>query len=276
MTGLKESRTRGAWVQETARVLAQRADGDICKLTLEAPAIARRAVAGQFVQVYPTPRHLAGADPLLRRPLSFCEIRPDEGLISLIYRVVGKGTRLLATARAGDQLDLLGPLGHSFPDPEAGSGLLVLVGGGLGIPPMVAAAYRARRHRPVVALAGARSAAYLAGVAELAATGVSLTVMTDDGSAGRQGLVTEPLQRLAEEGRVGEVWACGPEPMLAAVKAICQAGAVPCFVSVERHMACGFGACIGCTIPKAGEPGYWKTCQDGPVFPAEEVMIGAN
>jgi dihydroorotate dehydrogenase electron transfer subunit len=273
---LKASRSKVQWVQEWASVVEQSGEGDVYKLTLKAPEIARRAVAGQFAEVRPVPgRGAVAIDPLLRRPLSICEIRPEEGIITLIYRVVGRGTALMANVTAGQELDLMGPLGHSFPDPAAGKGLLVLVGGGLGIPPMAAAAARARAAgRHVTAVLGARSARYLAGAAELRATGAPATIMTDDGSAGQQGFVTVPLKQLLDLNAAGEVWACGPEAMLAAVKALCAAAGVPCFVSVERHMACGFGACIGCTVPKAGEPGFLKACQDGPVFLAEEVELG--
>jgi dihydroorotate dehydrogenase electron transfer subunit len=276
MTDLKASRSRGPWVQEYAAVVGHEGQGDVYKLTLRAPEIARRAVAGQFVEVRATAgRSAAGFDPLLRRPFSFCEIRPDDGVISLIYRVVGRGTKVLSELAPGTELDVMGPLGHSFPDPAAGRGTLVLVGGGLGIPPMAAAAERAVAvGRECHAVLGARTAAYLAGAAEVAAAGVSVTTVTDDGSFGRRGVVTEPLGALLAEGEVGEVWACGPEPMLQAVKQLCLASRTPCFVSVERHMACGFGACIGCTVPKAGQPGFYKACQDGPVFPAEEVELG--
>lgn len=243
--------------------------GDIYKLTLRAPEIARRAVAGQFVEVRCAPGRAAAVDPLLRRPFSICEILPDG--VSIIYRVVGRGTRALSELPAGAELDLMGPLGHSFPDPAAGQGRLVLVGGGLGIPPMVAAAVRAvAAGRDVVAVVGARTEAFLAGLTELSATGVPVTVMTDDGSVGQKGLVTQAAA-LAE---AAEVWACGPEGMLQAVKQACLTRGIPCFVSVERHMACGFGLCIGCTVPKAGGGGYLKACQDGPVFAAEEVELG--
>jgi len=239
------------------------------KLVLRAPEVARRAVAGQFVEVRCTPPESASFDPLLRRPISICEILPDG--ISLIYRVVGRGTSALSAVAAGAQLDLLGPLGNGFPDPAAGSGRLVLVGGGLGIPPMVAAAARSlAAGRSVVAVVGARTAAYLAGLGELRATGVDVQVVTDDGSAGAKGVVTSVMD-LRE---AGEVWACGPEGMLQAVKQICVPAQVPCFLSVERHMACGFGLCIGCTVPKADGSGYLKACQDGPVFAAEEVALG--
>jgi dihydroorotate dehydrogenase electron transfer subunit len=273
--GLKGSRSKGVWVQEWATVVAHAGQGDVFKLTLRAPEIARRAVAGQFVEVRCTPGRGEAIDLLLRRPFSICEIRPDEGEITLIYRVVGKGTKALSLVAAGMELDVMGPLGHSFPDPAVGAGPLVLVGGGLGIPPMVAAAERAvRAGRETLAIVGARSKVYLAGRSELDALNVPVKVMTDDGSAGEKGFVTSPLKALVESGEVAEVWACGPEGMLQAVKALCVPAGVRCFVSVERHMACGFGACIGCTVPKAGAPGFYKACQDGPVFAAEEVEIG--
>lgn len=275
MISLKESRTRGEWVDVSATIVAQSGDGEVYKLVLKAPAIARRAVAGQFVEVSCAPAASRSVDPLLRRPFSLCEIRPEAGEISLIYRVVGHGTRVLSALGPGTELMVMGPLGHSFPDPAAGAGTLVLVGGGLGIPPMAAAAERAvAAGRKTAAVLGARSARYLAGAVELAATGVMVTTVTDDGSAGVQGIVTDPLADMLAAGEAREVWACGPEPMLQAVKELCVAAKVPCFVSVERHMACGYGICIGCTVPRAGQPGFYKACQDGPVFAAEEVELG--
>jgi dihydroorotate dehydrogenase electron transfer subunit len=223
---------------------------------------------------------VGGVDPLLRRPFSLCEIRPESGEITLIYRVVGRGTEILAEAPVGARLLTMGPLGYSFPDPSVGSGELLLVGGGLGIPPMVAAVSAAvKAGRPVRAILGARSARYLAGAAELQALGVRVDLVTDDGTAGEQGVVTGPLAAAlagatAEAPAKAEVWACGPEGMLKAVGALAAQHGAPCFLSVERHMACGFGACIGCTVPKASGEGFFKACQDGPVFLAEEVTLG--
>lgn len=272
---LKASRTRSPMTQEYARVLAHTGAGDVFKLVLHAPEVARRAVAGQFVEVRCVPGRGASLDPLLRRPFSLCEIRPDAATVSLIYRVVGRGTRALADIEPGSELDILGPLGCSFPDPAAGSGRLVLVGGGLGIPPMVAAAERAvAAGREAVAIVGARSERYLAGAVELAAASLPVTVMTDDGSAGARGFVTVPLAEWVRSAEVGEVWACGPEGMLEAVAGLCAEPGIPCFVSVERFMACGFGVCIGCTVPRAGSPGFLKACYDGPVFDAREVVLG--
>jgi dihydroorotate dehydrogenase electron transfer subunit len=272
-----DTRRRAEWLQELCEVLAhERHPGEIYKLVLRAPAIAARTLPGHFVEVKCLPGDApAGFDPLLRRPFSACEIMPEQGVISLIYRVVGRGTRVLSAAAPGQRLDLLGPLGKSFPDPQAGSGRLVLVGGGLGIPPMAAAArWAAAAGREAAVILGARTAHFLAGAAEVAASGLPVTVVTDDGTAGRKALVTEPLQEMAAAGQAGEVWACGPEGMLVAVKAACEQAGVPCYVSVERFMACGFGACIGCTIPRADGPGFYKTCQEGPVFPAAEVILG--
>jgi dihydroorotate dehydrogenase electron transfer subunit len=272
MQGLKASRSKGPWVREWATVVSHDGQGDVYKLVLRAPEVARRAVAGQFVEVRCTAGRSLVVDPLLRRPFSICSI--DGDTVSVIYRVVGRGTALLSGVAPGAELDVMGPLGHSFPDPSVGAGRLVLVGGGLGIPPMVAAAARAVSvGRPVTAVVGARSVGYLAGLEELRATGVDVVVVTDDGSAGARGMVTGPLASALADG-AGEVWACGPEGMLQAVKELCARAGVACFVSVERHMACGFGACIGCTVPKADGPGYLKACQDGPVFAAEEVKLG--
>jgi dihydroorotate dehydrogenase electron transfer subunit len=276
---LKASRRVVQWVDEPALVTAHKGDGEVFKLTLQAPEIASLAAPGQFVMV-----KVGGVDPLLRRPFSLCEIRPETGEITLIYRVVGHGTGILAAAPVGARLLTMGPLGHSFPDPAVGSGELLLVGGGLGIPPMVAAAAAAKAvGRPVQAILGARSARYLAGAAELQALGVEVTLVTDDGSAGERGLVTGPLAvALAaagagaspEGGPRSEVWACGPEGMLKVVGALAAQAGAPCFLSVERHMACGFGACIGCTVEKGSGDGFYKACTDGPVFLAEEVTLG--
>lgn len=312
---LKASRRRVQWVDEPAVVVAHEGDGEVFKLTLQAPQIAKMAAPGQFVMV-----KVGGVDPLLRRPFSLCEIRPESGEITLIYRVVGHGTGILAEAPVGARLLTMGPLGYSFPDPSVGSGELLLVGGGLGIPPMVAAAAAAVKvGRKVSAILGARSARYLAGAAELQALGVKVTLVTDDGSVGERGVVTGPLGAALERASAGagavagagaeagaeagalagvdalagaeagalagaeagvavrpfaEVWACGPEGMLKAVGALAAQHGAPCFLSVERHMACGFGACIGCTVPTAAGDGFFKACQDGPVFLAEEVLLG--
>ena len=269
-----DGRYRGEWLEERAEVLDQRRPGpDWLTLTLRAPAIASRAEPGQFVQVRVSTAEGWVNDPLLRRPLSFATLDTGRGTLSLIYRVVGRGTALLAQVRPGEHLSLLGPLGTSFPDPARDHCRpLVLVGGGLGIPPMAcAAAWATAAGRRPTAILGARNAAYLAGATEVAATGIPVHPVTEDGSAGRRGLVTDLLAEMLTPDT--DVWACGPNPMLAAVKDLCAARGARAWLCVERPMACGFGVCIGCVIPRADGGGYLKACVDGPVFPAPEVNV---
>jgi dihydroorotate dehydrogenase electron transfer subunit len=266
-----DARRRSPWLEEEAEVLSQEQRGpDWFALALRAPTIAARALPGQFVQL----RIGQGVDPLLRRPFSFCTLQPEDGTFTLIYRVVGAGTRLLSLVRPGERLSLLGPLGLSFPSPDAGDPgrRLMLVGGGLGIPPLACAAAWARRAgRGTLALLGARTAAYLAGAAEVKATGAEVVAVTEDGTAGRAGLVTDVLGEILTA--TDDVWACGPNAMLAAVRTLCRQRGARGWLCVEQPMACGFGVCIGCAVPKADGSGYLKACVDGPVFPAEAVEL---
>ncbi len=265
------------FIEECCPVLVHERPGpDWFRLTLRAPTIARRVQAGQFVGVALHDPDLA--DPLLRRPLSVCTADRAEGTISLIYRSVGRGTAILARFRPGEVLRLLGPLGQPFPVPASSrasalqaGGHLFLVGGGLGIPPLALAAASVAGMPAVTAILGARTASYLAGADEVASTGVRTVLITEDGSAGLAGIVTAPLGSLLEAG--DEVWACGPDAMLAAVRECATQAGAACWLSVERPMACGFGVCIGCTIPRSGG-GFAKACVDGPVFAGAEVILG--
>ena len=267
-----DPRHRGRPVAERALVTRHVQDGpDWWHLTLRVPSVAAIARPGQFLQVQVQPQPQA-YDPLLPRPLSFCTLDAEHGEISLIYRVVGRGTALLARALPGTPLGVFGPLGQSFPDPDRGAGQLLLVGGGLGIPPLAAAAAWARARRPA-AILGARRADDLAGQAQVAAATRSVAVCTEDGSAGTRGLVTDLLAPALSAG--SEVWACGPMPMLASVAALCRARGAECWLALETPMACGFGVCMGCAV-EAARGGYLKACTDGPVLPAEAVRWAAS
>jgi dihydroorotate dehydrogenase electron transfer subunit len=282
MGGLSDGRQRTPWRAEDAEVLSHERRGpDWYTLELSAPGIARLALPGQFVQVQVTPSDpvLAVADPLLRRPLSLCTIDGRAGRIAVIYRVVGRGTLLLSRLRVGDGLSLLGPLGCSFPDPArpmARTRPLLLVGGGLGIPPLAAAAaWAVRCGRTPLALLGAASAAQLAGAAEVEASGARIQVATEDGSQGARGRVTLLLEAALAHAPQAEVWACGPEAMLAEVRRRASAAGAPCWLCVERPMACGFGVCLGCAIARADGQGYLRACVEGPVVPAQEVALSS-
>jgi dihydroorotate dehydrogenase electron transfer subunit len=262
-------------VRELCEVLERRRAGAYQALTVVAPRIAGAARPGQFVHL------LAGEDRSfpLRRPFSIHRVeRPGEalGTVEVVFDVVGAGTRALAGLRPHDVVDVLGPLGRPFTPPEEPEGC-VLVGGGYGTAPLffLAGELRARRCRVDFAV-GAATAARLLDAMEAKRLGHSLTVTTDDGSAGRRGLVTDPLPDLLARTGAGRVYACGPMPMLAAVSRVAAAAGVPCQVAVEEQMACGTGICFSCVLPvgpegSPGESRMARSCLEGPVFDGTAV-----
>jgi dihydroorotate dehydrogenase electron transfer subunit len=254
-------------VRELCEVLDRRRVGEYQALTLAAPQIAAAAQPGQFVHL------LAGEDRAtpLRRPFSIHRAEPPGGSgggsMEVVFDVVGAGTRALAGLRPHDVVDALGPLGRAFDPPEAPSGC-VLVGGGYGTAPLffLAAELRARRCRVDVVI-GAATAARLLDATAAERLGDSLTVTTDDGSAGRCGLVTDPLPELLAATGAERVYACGPMPMLAAVSRVAAAAGVACQVAVEEQMACGTGICFSCVLPVGPGPTRMaRSCLEGPVF----------
>jgi dihydroorotate dehydrogenase electron transfer subunit len=264
-------------VRELCEVLERRRVGAYQALTLVAPRVAEQARPGQFVHV------LAGQDRSfpLRRPFSIHRVErlggspggsgAALGTVEVVFDVVGAGTLALSRLRTHDVVDVLGPLGRPFTPPPAPTGCL-LVGGGYGTAPLVflATELRVRRCRVDFAL-GAASAGRLLDAMEAKRLGRSLTLTTDDGSAGRRGLVTDPLPDLLARTGAGQVYACGPMPMLAAVSRVAAAAGVPCQVAVEEHMACGTGICFSCVLPVGGESPAEPTrmarsCLEGPVF----------
>jgi dihydroorotate dehydrogenase electron transfer subunit len=186
------------------------------------------------------------------------------GTFEIVFDVVGAGTRALAGLRPHDVVDALGPLGRAFDPPQAPAGC-VLVGGGYGTAPLffLATELRARGCR-VDVVVGAATAGRLLDAVAAERLGHSLTVTTDDGSAGRRGLVTDPLPELLAGTGAERVYACGPMPMLAAVSRVAAAAGVACQVAVEEQMACGTGICFSCVLPVGGRMA--RSCLEGPVF----------
>lgn len=215
-------------------------------------AFETEAAPGQFC-------HIACGDGLLlRRPISLCGV--DTGVARLIYAVRGEGTRWLSRRRPGDRLDMLGPLGHGFTLDDQPT---LLVGGGIGVPPLAFCAERL--NAPSHAILGFRDA----GVVCLTDAFPSFDLLTDDGSAGKKGYPHELLREHLRDDSWKRVLACGPLPMLKAVAAVCAEANVPCQVSMEERMACGLGACVVCSCAVGGT--YKRVCKDGPVFDASEV-----
>ena len=223
---------------------------DMWVLGFEAPAIAAEVAAGQFVNVLVRP------GPLLRRPFSVYAARA--GVVEIVLRAVGEGTRLLTALRLGDRVSLLGPLGRGFQLDQA-RGRVTLLSGGLGVAPMPLAARDARRAGLVVAwVHGARTHAELCSEADAD----EVCWATDDGSQGVRGTALDAVP----EGDPGQVLACGPNRMLAAV----AARWADAQVAIETYMGCGTGVCLGCAVPRTSGV-YDRACTEGPVYRADSI-----
>lgn len=241
--------------------------------------IAGSAVPGQFLMV----RASRGITPLLRRPFSIHNCAGKGGRIEVLYEIKGPGSRFLAGCLPGEELDVVGPLGNGFPLPEKESDV-ILVAGGMGAAPLLFLAARlaaGNRKRRIHALIGACGKNRLCRIPEFSAAGCCVKVSTDDGSRGSPGYVSGLLDRfLNEPGIVPSahvIYACGPRPMLQATAFVAGKYGVPGFCSLEAHMACGIGACMGCVIPvldEGGREAYKRVCLDGPVFPLQEPDWG--
>jgi len=229
---------------------------------------------GQFVMV----RGEWGRDPLLPRAFSLLSVSPD-GRADLLAKTVGTGTGLLERSLPGAVLAVLGPLGNAFPDPCPDTTDL-LVAGGVGLPPLFMQGEHAAR-RGLVArcemLYGGRTTKDLVLLGEMRSLGLALHLATEDGSLGRRGRVTTALEariehhRAAGSGRKLRVMACGPNPMLWAVGRIAKQHGIESFLSLEEHMACGIGVCLGCAVPARSRP-FRYVCKDGPVFQGSDVV----
>jgi dihydroorotate dehydrogenase electron transfer subunit len=244
----------------------------VFSLWLVAPDIARRVRPGQFLNV----KASSGPDPVLRRPISICDVARNR--VRLVFRVVGRGTALLGRARAGDELDVLGPLGR--PAPELHHKDVLLCGGGIGTAPLLFLARRLKRANRLQVLLGARTKAELLLVREFRALGLPVSFATDDGSAGYKGMVTELAEiecrsqksevRTQKGGTQKIVFACGPRPMLADL--VKRLDPIPVWGFVEERMGCGTGICYCCALPKKGG-GHVRFCEEGPVVRLNEVVL---
>ncbi|MFO8047690.1 MAG: dihydroorotate dehydrogenase electron transfer subunit [Desulfosudaceae bacterium] len=263
-------------IQQNATILDNLAVAPDCRqLILDSPGLAGPAAPGQFVMV----RLSGGEAPFLPRPFSIHRVSPDRSSLEILYKVVGPGTRAMATLAAGDTLNLVGPLGRGFVIPDE-VGQVTLAAGGMGVAPLVFLAETlANSGRD---LAGCRI--FMGGCGDgdilcrdrLAALDLSPEITTEDGSCGRAGLVTAPLEEHLIKTPPDLVCACGPLPMLAAVADLTSRLGIECQVSVETMMACGIGACLGCAVRPSGDKDhYLHACRDGPVFDTREIDLNS-
>lgn len=228
---------------------------DIFKLVIEGEC---QGSPGQFYMVKGWDK-----EPLLLRPLSINDI--EDGRLSFLYEVRGEGTKLLSNLKKGDKIELLGPLGNGF-DIDNIKGNIAIVSGGIGIAPLIYT-IKSLRNCNVDLYAGFRDSSYE--IESLKDNLNKITISTDGGKEGHEGFITEVFNPKGYD----MVLCCGPEIMMKKVVNMCHAEGVKVYVSMESHMACGVGACLGCTCKT--KDGNKRVCKEGPVFLGEEVMIDA-
>jgi len=254
------------------------------RCSFSAADIAENASPGQFVNI----RISNGDTPLLRRPLSIHRTKGSS--IEVLYEVIGPGTKILAKKKAGEILDVVGPLGEGFKYNLPGVKRVILAGGGMGVAPLLSLAQDIRCGRKTV-LIGARTKKEILCARDFKELGFEVKISTDDGSAGFKGRVTALLVEFLRNNETTPatksggsaktcggkqrnnettIYACGPKPMLCAVDRICVECGIKGELSFEEHMACGFGACLGCVVNT--KQGYKRACTEGPVFETGEII----
>ncbi len=239
--------------------------------------LAKEAKAGQFIALYPK-----NESTLLPRPISICEIDEKREKLRIVYRIAGKGTREFSTYKEGEAVSVLGILGNGFPIEAGKEKKIFLMGGGIGIPPMLelakelsGGAEKAGNGKTGVNIILGYRDAQLFLKEDLERYG-NVYVATEDGSIGTKGNVMDVLRENGLQADV--IFACGPMPMLRAVKNYAKEQEIPAYISLEERMACGVGACLGCVcktknVDRHSHVNNARICTDGPVFEADEVEI---
>ncbi|OIU72286.1 dihydroorotate dehydrogenase electron transfer subunit [Rossellomorea aquimaris] len=241
---------------------------NIFELVLQGKMVNQIKAPGQFVHV----KVGTGIDPLLRRPISIAAHNQEDQSMTLIYRAEGRGTKLLSLAEIGGTVDILGPLGNGFPVEDGENKTALLVGGGIGVPPLYGLSKsltsKGWEVKHILGFQDRSVSFYKERFAELGETYIA----TVDGSLGIKGFVTDVIQKEAPD--FDEYFSCGPTPMLKALQSNLEMKSG--FISLEERMGCGIGACFACVCHKQDDPAgysYVKVCSDGPVFPAGVVQL---
>lgn len=242
----------------------------IYKFTVKAPAIASKAKAGQFLEI----RISKTGAPFLRRPISIYNICKEEGLVEFIFQVKGEGTKLLAEENVGAEIDIMGPLGNGSFD-ISDYKKVAIIGGGIGTYPLYELAKELNEKSDVTVYIGFRNKDLVTLEDEFAKVSNRLVITTDDGSYKEKGFAINFLKEDCKKEKPDMIYACGPLPMLKAVREFALEENIPCQVSLEERMGCGIGACLGCAIKiiSGEEPRFGHVCKDGPVFNAKDVEI---
>lgn len=246
---------------------------DIFKFSVQAKEITDTAKPGNFIEI----RVNNDIEPFLRRPISIYNMNKDDGILEFIFQVKGKGTKILSEKREGELIDIVGPLGYgTFKYSNFQN--LAIIGGGIGVFPLYELAKCANKeNKNVNTYLGFRNKDLVVLENEFTQVSDNLIITTDDGSYSQKGFAIDFLKKDVEEGKINSIYACGPLPMLKAVRELAIEKNIPCQISLEEKMACGLGVCLGCAVKTTRSPEdapeYWHVCKAGPVFQAKDVEI---
>lgn len=257
--------------KEICTVIRQKEIGDgIFSMWIQTENIGKEAKPGQFVSVYSK-----DGSKLLPRPISLCEIDRENSRLRLVYRVTGAktGTEEFSRLKAGDTIPVIGPLGNGFPVEKAEGKRAFLMGGGIGVPPILELAKQMQCEKKQIVVGYRNAQTFLK--EEFEAVG-ELYISTEDGSVGTKGNVMDAIREQKLEADI--IYACGPTPMLRAIKQYAEENGIECYISLEERMACGIGACLACVCKSKEKDAHSnvhnkRICKDGPVFLATEVEI---
>ena len=246
---------------------------DIFKFSVKAPEIVKESKPGNFIEI----RVSEGIDPFLRRPISIHNLDRENGILEFIFQVKGKGTTILSKKQEGDYIDIIGPLGFGTFKYDSFE-KLAIIGGGIGVFPLYELAKCAKKDgKQVNVYLGFRNKDLVVLEDEFKSVSNKLILTTDDGSYSQKGFAINFLEKDIDEGKIDSIYACGPLPMLRAVKKLAEEKNINCQISLEEKMGCGLGVCLGCAVKKANSPKdapeYFHVCKGGPVFNCKDVEI---
>ncbi|HPL82655.1 MAG TPA: dihydroorotate dehydrogenase electron transfer subunit [Candidatus Omnitrophota bacterium] len=256
-------------VQINSRIINnKRFKGHYWHCIFEAPLIAKIAIPGQFIDI----KLSRNLEPFLRRPFSIHNISGNK--VEILYEVLGIGTKILSAGKKGEYLDIIGPLGNGFTyqnQANSPAQKTIIVAGGIGAAPLLYLSRKIKAENKIV-LIGARTKEQVLCEKEFKESGCFVKIATDDGSAGFKGRVSGLLKLVLkrEDSKSTVIYACGPKPMLKAVAEIAGDKNIPAQVSMEEHMSCGIGACLGCVVKT--KKGLERVCKEGPVFDAQYLI----
>lgn len=246
---------------------------DIFKFSVKAPEIVKYSKPGNFIEI----RVSDQTEPFLRRPISIYNLDKENGILEFIFQVKGKGTKVLANKKVGEGIDIIGPLGFGTFKYENYNNIAI-IGGGIGVFPLYELSKSAKNENKTVnTYLGFRNEEYVVLEEEFKNVSDKLVITTDDGSYGKEGFAIDFLKEDLEKQQIDCIYACGPSPMLRAIRTLAIEKDIPCQISLEEKMGCGLGVCLGCAVKTAKStrenPEYWHVCKGGPVFQAKDVEI---